>query len=476
MSLAFYDALTRTLRPFAPLTDGVVRMYACGPTIYDVAHIGNFRSFVTYDLVHRVLAARGYHVRYASNLTDVDDKTIRGAAARGQSLDAFTAPYGVAFHEDSDTLGIRPPTHVPCATAYIPEMLVFIQGLLDRAIAYRTDDGSVYFRIASFPEYGALSGLDRTMLRPGARIAVDESKDEAADFALWKASKPEDEAVGAAWNAPWGRGRPGWHIECSVMATSLLGPTLDLHLGGEDLKFPHHEDEVAQSEASTGKPFVRQWIHVKHLLVDGRKMSKSLGNFYTLRDLVHRGYRPSAIRHLLLSAHYRTELNFTLSALDAATVAVDRLTDFTERLAAVPVDAGAAESTLADLAVTAVSAFNDALDDDLNVSAALAALYGFVSSGNAALDHHRALCPHDAATARAALETMEAVVGTVALARRERTVDEELATWVETKIAERGAAKTARDYARADVIRAEVAARGVTLEDGPMGTRWKRAR
>ncbi|MBW3535453.1 MAG: cysteine--tRNA ligase [Gemmatimonadetes bacterium] len=335
MTLKLYNTLTRSLDPFEPLEEGSARVYACGPTIYDYAHIGNFRAFVVYDLLHRYLEWSGYEVRFVMNLTDVDDKTIEGAAERGTTLREYTGPFAEAFLEDSRTLGILPVDAYPRATDHVDAMVGFVERLLDREMAYVTDDGSVYFSIAAFPDYGKLSRVDLDQVKPGARVAVDEyAKDDVRDFALWKAVKPQDEEVGAAWDAPWGRGRPGWHLECSVMSVTELGETLDIHMGGEDLVFPHHEDEIAQSEGATGKPFVRNWLHVKHLLVEGRKMSKSAGNFIRVRGLLDEGYEAAAIRHQLLSAQYRHDLNFTREGLEGSSRALQRLLDFEGRLEA----------------------------------------------------------------------------------------------------------------------------------------------
>jgi cysteinyl-tRNA synthetase len=291
MPLKVFNTATRSLDPFEPIEEGKVRVYACGPTIYDHAHIGNFRTFVFFDLVHRYLEWSGYDVTFVMNLTDVDDKTIEGASRAGTSVEEFTAPFGAEFLADSETLGIRRADRYPRATHYIGPMVEFIQRLIDGGHAYQADDGAVYFSIDSFPGYGKLKRIDPSSLRAGARVAQDEyEKEDARDFALWKRASDVDEGVGAAWDTPWGRGRPGWHLECSVMSVTELGATLDMHLGGEDLIFPHHENEIAQSEAATGQPFVRNWLHVKHLQLEGRKMSKSLGNFVTVRELLDEGY------------------------------------------------------------------------------------------------------------------------------------------------------------------------------------------
>ncbi|MFC1662491.1 cysteine--tRNA ligase, partial [Gemmatimonadota bacterium] len=333
MALRLFNTLSRTLEDFEPLEPGKVRVYGCGPTIYDLPHVGNYRSFLVYDLLHRYLEWSGYDVRFVTNLTDVDDRTIKGALERGVSIQEYTAPFGEAFLDGTRTLGIRPFDAYPRATEYVEAMTRFVKRLEDKGLAYQADDGSVFFPISSFAEYGKLSRIDPDAVRPGTRVATDDyGKEDARDFALWKAAKEEDEEAGAAWDSPWGRGRPGWHLECSVMSISELGETLDIHLGGEDLIFPHHEDEIAQSEGATGKPFVRYWLHVKHLLLEGQKMSKSLGNTVTVEELINRGYDSAAIRHHLLSAQYRRELNFTMDGLDGSTRAVQRLLDFEARL------------------------------------------------------------------------------------------------------------------------------------------------
>jgi len=476
MGLRLHNTLSRSQDPFEPLKPGKVGVYACGPTIYDYAHIGNFRSFLFYDLVHRYLEWSGLDVRFVMNLTDVDDKTIRAAGEEGAPLEEYTRPYEEAFLEESDSLGIRRKDLYPRATAYVDRMIELVERLLERGLAYTTEDGSVFFDISSFPEYGKLSRRDLSQARQGARVADDDyEKDDVRDFALWKAAKPEDEAVGAAWDAPWGRGRPGWHLECSVMALAEVGETVDLHLGGEDLIFPHHEDEIAQSEGATGKPFVRVWLHAKHLLVEGRKMSKSLGNFITVRELLEGGTDPAAIRHLLLSAHYRSELNFTREGLEASGKAVERLLDFESRLRDHPVEEDLRESGLREAAREAVARFRKAMDDDLNVAGAMAALFTFVREANQILDRAGRLSSVERAEALAALESIDDVLGLVEVARRGRDVDSQLEEWVQGRIRARNDARQSRDWGRADAIRDELAERGVVLEDGPQGTRWKLA-
>ncbi|HKJ01891.1 MAG TPA: cysteine--tRNA ligase [Longimicrobiales bacterium] len=474
MPLKVRNTLTRSLEEFVPLREGTVGVYACGPTIYDYAHIGNYRSFLFYDLVHRYLEWSGYEVRFVMNLTDVDDRTVKGAVERGVGVRDYTEGFGETFLADCAILGMRALDAYPRATEYVEEMVRFIEGLLASGHAYQADDGAVYFSIARFPDYGKLKGIDLSTLRAGARVAQDEyEKEDARDFALWKAATEADERARAAWDAPWGRGRPGWHLECSVMSLAEVGETLDIHLGGEDLVFPHHENEIAQSEAATGKPFVRYWLHVKHLLVEGRKMSKSLGNFITVRELLDKGYDPASIRHQLLSAQYRKELNFTMAGLDASRNAVQRLLDFEARLEALSVDDGAEDTRLPELAQEAEARFRQAMDDDFNSADALAALFTFVNRVNGELDGRSELPGGDRKAALAALRSMDSVLGILEVAGASRAVDDDLASWVEERIEARKAARAARDFAAADAIRDELTAKGIVLEDGPQGTRWK---
>src|SRR5688572_2873511 len=328
-----YNTLTRRVEPFAPLDGKTARIYSCGPTVYNPAHLGNFRTFLFNDLLRRTLRLRGWGGRQGMNLTDVDDKIIRRAAEQGKTIREVTEPVAELFHQDREYLRIEPAEVYPRATDYIPQMIDLVGRLVDNGVAYRADDGSVYFAIDRFPGYGRLSQLDRREVIPGARVAQDDySKENARDFALWKAAKPEDEQVGAAWDSPWGRGRPGWHLECSAMAIELLGETLDIHSGGVDLIFPHHEDEIAQSEAATGKPFSRFWCHGAFLLTEGAKMAKRLGNVTTVKDLREQNFSAAAIRHFVFGTHYRKELNFTDEALEGSMTAVRRIGKFADRL------------------------------------------------------------------------------------------------------------------------------------------------
>ncbi len=481
MPLKLYNTLTRSLEEFRPLHPDRVGMYGCGPTVYQLPHVGNYRSIVFFDLVQRYLRWKGFQPKLVVNITDVDDRTINGAAAAGVALGQVTEPLADGFFQDLGTLGVRGADVFPRATLHIPRMVELIRQLIERGHAYVTDQGDVYFDIGSWPAYGKLSRVDLSTVREGAGLelrdrATDEpGKRDPRDFALWKGAKDADRQVGAVWPAPWGEGRPGWHIECSAMSMAELGDTLDIHMGGEDLIFPHHEDEIAQSEAATGQPFARYWLHVKYLVVNGEKMSKSLGNVYRLGDIIERGFTPAGIRYLLLAAHYRKELNFTFDGLRDAQAAVRRLLDFQQRLAGTPVAPDATVSALPDIAARALVAFETALDDDLNTSAALAAIFGFVRESNAELDRARTVTEPDLRQARAALDRMDEVFGVLALANAAPGVDEQFARWVEQRLTDRQAARLHRDFAAADAIRAELTAAGVVIEDTARGTRWKKA-
>ena len=474
--MKLYDSLTRQLRDFTPGTPPRVTVYGCGPTVYDLAHIGNFRTFVAYDLLHRHLRWRGFEVDFVVNLTDVDDKTIQGAAAAGLPLGEYTEPFVEAFLEDAATLGFLPFASHPRATAYIPEMVRLVEGLERGGHAYRGGDGSIYYGVASFSGYGRLSGKGGIESEGRSRIDAEAlGKRDPRDFALWKLAGPDDEAVGAAWESPWGRGRPGWHLECSAMARSLVGETVDIHMGGEDLLFPHHENEIAQSEAATGRPLAHLWVHVRHLKVDAQKMSKSEGNFHTVRELVEEGYDPAAIRWALLGAHYRSELNFTSAGLDEATAALQRLLDFRRRVEELAVAEGA-EGELADRSAELLGDFGRAMDDDLNVPRALAALWALVREGNTRLDREPTIGPGDRTALLAALAEMDGVLGVVELAAAARENAGAGKGRIQRLVEERDRARAARDFALADRIRGELAAEGIRLDDTPSGTRWRRVR
>ena len=468
MSLRLFDTASGTVKALDTVEPGVVRYYSCGPTVYGNIHIGNFRTFLLTDLVRRHLEGTGRRVRLVMNITDVEDKIIATAERERLPIGEVTALYEANFREDLDRLRIRAAEANPHATEYVTGMIEMIGKLLERGHAYVADDG-VYYRISSFPAYGSLSHLDRAGLLPGARVASDEyEKESASDFALWKLAEPRDEAVGAAWDSPWGRGRPGWHIECSVMSTSILGETLDLHTGGVDLKFPHHENEIAQSEGATGHPFCRHWVHGEFLMAAaGDKMSRSLGNIATLREVFEAGYEPAAVRMFLLaSAHYRTRLNLTDQGLHDAAENVRRLRDLRDRLQEVPAG-DVDDARLAQAAQEAGRGYQEALDDDLNLARGLGRLMELVREANAALDAG-AMGPAGRKAVIAALTAADAHLDV--LEREPDRLDET----VERRIAEREDARRRRDFVAADRIRDELHAVGILLEDTPNGVRWRR--
>jgi cysteinyl-tRNA synthetase len=476
MTLRLYNSLTRTVEELEPAEPGVVRMYTCGPTVYDRAHIGNFRTFLWEDLLRRYLRWKSFRVTQVMNLTDVDDRTINAARERGITLDEVTAPVIEMFFEDWRTLGLEEVEHYPRATEHIDGMIALVRRLEENGLTYESD-GSVYFAIGRFPGYGRLAGIDAEDLSSAGRARGDEEydKDDPRDFVLWKGGERGEEGQVAVWDSPWGPGRPGWHLECSAMAMAFLGETLDIHTGGVDNLFPHHTNEIAQSEGATGKPFSRMWLHAAHLLVEGQKMAKSLGNFFTIPDLVAKGHAPSTIRYLLLSGHYRTQLNFTFDGLEAAAKAVSRLVELRERVRAAADGAADGEGELSEAAVRARAAFEAAMDDDLNVSEALAAMFGLVREANQILDRSGPDAPPGANAVLAVLDDFDRVFGVLSLADREGAdVDDETAAWIESMIESRRAAREARDFAEADRIRDELLDRGIVLEDTPAGTRWKR--
>lgn len=467
MTIQLHNTLTRNADEFSPAEDGHVRMYTCGPTVYNFAHIGNLRAYMFEDLLRRHLEFRGHRVTQVMNLTDVDDKTIKGAIEKGVSLDDFTREYKRAFFEDLKTLSIQPAAEYPAATEHIEGMIALIQKLLDKGLAYLSDDGSVYFSIGKFPDYGKLAHLDLDGLKPGARVEQDEyEKEHVGDFAVWKAWTEADGDVG--WDTPWGRGRPGWHIECSAMAMEYLGESFDIHCGGVDNIFPHHEDEIAQSEGATGKTFAHFWLHNAHLIVNGAKMSKSAGNFFTLRDLLDKGFTGREIRCVLLTgAHYRQTLNFSFDGLDAARAALQRLDEFTVRLRETAGGADGAGVQSPAWARQGLENFGAGLDDDLNISRAMAALFDLVRDGHRALDAGEL----DAAGAGATLSVLgeiDRVLGF--LEPSETSVPAE----VETLAVQRQAARSAKDWAEADRLRDELAALGWTVKDTPDGPKLAR--
>jgi len=497
MTLRLFNTLSGQLDALVPSDGKALRMYACGPTVYDYGHIGNFRTFLQVDVLRRFLKLNGIQIRHVMNITDVDDKIIRNAAGRGVEIGEYTVQYVDAFFEDLDALRVQRPEVIARATEHIPQMVALIEKLASSGAAYKTEDGSWYFRLSAFPEYGKLSKKDLSGIEDGARVDVDEyEKDSARDFALWKAAKPGE----TSWDTAIGRGRPGWHIECSAMAMEFLGESFDLHAGGEDLMFPHHENEIAQSESATHKPFARHWMHVRFLLVDGRKMSKSEGNFYTLRDLLLKGYKASAIRLALISVPYQHQLNFTFDVLTEATNAIERLRTFRERLTSgkFPPCKDCAPGEASEMQKTAKKAQEDfmaALSDNLNTADARAPIFELIRTANTAIDRGQfcaadrdailrvldafdavfdVLDDRDAEPTRRALAWAETVgrMTDVApeLIARQGTSDEE----IQALVTERDVAKKRRDFGRADLIRKQLGEKGVVIEDSKDGTRWKR--
>ena len=495
VTMELFNTLSGRVETLVPSDGEHLRMYACGPTVYDYGHIGNFRTFIHVDVLRRYLKQKGMAVRHVMNVTDVDDKIIRNAAAAQVDIAAYTKKFEDAFFEDMDALNVERPEVIPRATENIDEMVTLIETLRKKDIAYQAEDGSWYFRLARFPEYGKLSKKDFEGIVDGARVDLDEyEKDAARDFALWKAVKVSPIGVREhAWETTLGAGRPGWHIECSAMATKFLGESFDLHAGGEDLMFPHHENEIAQSESASGRLFARHWMHVRFLLVEGRKMSKSEGNFYTLRDLLLRGHRASAIRFLLMSVPYRHQLNFTFDGLIESTHAVDRLRTFQVRMHGIfhP----GLDIELASTTRIAREAYDAALSNDLNTAEARAAIFDLVRAGNSAADAGKLLASNASeileVLARfdgvfAVLEDRDADITRAAVewAQREGRMDEvsaELVTalalteeMIESLVAERTQAKKTRNFARSDAIRKDLLAKGILLEDTKDGVHWRR--
>ncbi|MDX1952807.1 MAG: cysteine--tRNA ligase [Verrucomicrobiota bacterium] len=469
MSFTIFNTLTRRLEEFSPLQGNEVSMYCCGPTVHNFAHIGNFRTFVFSDLFRRYLEFRGFNVRHVMNITDVEDKIIASVRQNGRPLKEFTGEYEKAFLEDFDLLNCKRPHDLPHATDFIPQIITLIEKLMARGIAYRASDGSVYFSISKYIgcgcKYGQLVNLNFEEMRVGERVSSDEyAKESVADFALWKARVPEDGEI--SWASPWGEGRPGWHIECSAMSMDLLGNSFDLHLGGEDLAFPHHEDEIAQSEGAglqkPGEKFVKYWAHVAHLLVEGKKMAKSLGNFFTLRDLVAKGFQGREVRFLLLAAHYRESFNFTLEGLHGARTALNRID---EQLLKLRELAGGEKGTPNP---QVMAQFTELMDDDLNVSGAWGSLFEWVRDTNRLISESRFL-PHDAANALATWEQIDAVFAILKKAETEE-VPQELIDLLE----QRQTARKAKDFKRSDAIRDELKAKGWVIEDTPKGPRLKK--
>ena len=466
MALRIHNTLTRSTEEFVPLDPAgkKVGLYCCGPTVYDFAHIGNWRTFVFADLVRRALEFNGYDVRHVMNITDVEDKIIKRVRETKTTLREFTGQYEAAFLDDLKTLGCRPPHETPRATEHIPEMLDLIGKLVARGVAYVAPDGSVYFGIEKYRgcgcTYGQLVKLNFDEMRSGQRVASDEyEKESVADFALWKTRVPDDGDV--FWPSPWGEGRPGWHIECSAMSMKALGPSFDLHLGGEDLAFPHHEDEIAQSEGATGQPFVKYWMHGAHLMVEGKKMSKSLGNYFTLRDLMAKGFSGREVRYLLLTAHYRETFNFTLDGLAGAKTALARIDECVNKLRELAGGTSAVPNT--ELS----SAFRSALDNDLNISAAWAVVFEWVRKTNRSLAENSMMVA-EAASALAAWEKVDSVLGVGMAAEGEAPAE------LTALIVERQIARQAKNFKRSDEIRDELKAKGWAIEDSPKGQRLKK--
>ncbi|HSY31063.1 MAG TPA: cysteine--tRNA ligase [Verrucomicrobiae bacterium] len=475
--IQLHNTLGGKIEPFVPQKAGEVRMYSCGPTVYDYAHIGNFRTFVFQDILRRFLKSRGFKMTQVMNLTDVDDRIIANAAAAGVGIREYTEKFAQAFFDDCKTLSLEAPEHWTRATDNIDSMVRLIEQLREKSFTYESE-GSIYYRISKFPDYGKLSNIDVAGIQAGARVDVDRyEKESARDFALWKAPKEGEHF----WETSIGRGRPGWHIECSAMAMKYLGETLDLHTGGIDLAFPHHENEIAQSEGATGKHFVKYWLHAEHLLVEGEKMSKSLGNFYTLRDLFAKGYKPSALRFALASVPYRRQLNFTFDGLQQASSSVERLRNLADRLSQGKFPAGA-QKNMAERIVEAAEEFDAGLSDDLNTARALGAVFEFVREANIAMDKGK-FGSVDVPPAQKFLQTFDQIFAVLenndtqklqALGYSQENSNAGDAE-VEKLVAERQVARQTRDFATADRIRKELDKRGIILEDSRDGSaRWKR--
>ncbi len=461
--ILLFNTLTRKKEAFTPIEAGKIKLYTCGPTVYNYAHIGNFRAFLFEDLLKRWLLYRGYKVTHVMNLTDIDDKTIKNSQKQGKPLREFTEFYIKAFFEDINALNILPADVYPKATDHIPEMIKIINTLMTKGVAYRGEDGSIYFSVAKFPQYGKLSHLNVCELKAGARVCQDEyAKEEAQDFALWKAWTPEDGDI--YWESDIGKGRPGWHIECSAMSTKYLGETFDIHCGGVDNMFPHHENEIAQSEAASGKPFVNYWMHNEHLQVEGKKMSKRFGNYYTLRDLLAKGYDPITIRYLLMSTHYRQQFNFTFEGLEAAKAAVERLRNFVRRLHEAD---GTATGKVATLSAKLEACFGGSMDDDLNVAIALSSLFDFVREMNALLEVNL-VGKQEAADVGGLMMRIDEVLGVIGKVE----VKEALPRDIDALVQKREAARKAKNWKEADAIRAQLKAMGIVLEDTAQGIRW----
>ncbi|MGD0979825.1 MAG: cysteine--tRNA ligase [Candidatus Bathyarchaeia archaeon] len=464
-NIRFFNSLAREKEKFIPLEKGKVKMYTCGLTVYDYGHIGNYRAFIFEDLLRRWLEYRGFKVTQVMNLTDVDDKAIKASKKNGVPLKEYTERYTRAFFEDVATLNIEKAEFYPKATEHVPEMVALITKLMERGYAYKGEDGSIYYDISKFKDYGKLANIKVENLKLGARVKADEyAKDQAQDFALWKAWSEEDGDV--FWETPFGKGRPGWHIECSAMSMKYLGETMDIHCGGVDNLFPHHENEIAQSEAATGKKFVNYWLHNEHLLIEGRRMAKSLGNYYTVRDLTAKGYDPKAIRYLLLATHYRQQVNFTFEGLEAAKNTLERLTNFLHRL----LDADGKDSgdQLKQLTVRMQNGFEEAMDDDLNISEALAALFDFIRDVNNLIDGN-ILSKAEAKEVYDMILKFDKVLGVIGEIKKEEKLPRE----AEELILKREEARKAKDWKTADEIRQRLKTMGILIEDTSQGVKWR---
>jgi len=461
----FFNTFTRKKERFVPIEKGEVKMYTCGPTVYDFAHIGNFRAFLFEDLLRRWLEYRGFKVTQIMNLTDVDDRTITASRKYGISLKEYTEKYVKAFFEDIAALNIEKAEHYPRATEHIPEMVALIKKLMNKGYAYKGEDGSIYYDISKFEDYGKLANIKTEELILGARVKIDDyAKEEAYDFALWKAWNEQDGEI--FWETELGKGRPGWHIECSAMSMKYLGETFDIHCGGVDNMFPHHENEIAQSEAATGRKFVNYWLHNEHLLVEGKRMGKRYGNYYTLRDLIEKSYDPKAIRYLLLSTHYRQQLNFTFEGLEAAKNAIERLANFMRRLS--EAEGKGCREEIRVLIGRVQRSFEEAMDDDLNIGAALAALFDFVKDVNKLIDENK-LGKEEAQEVYSLLVKFDKVLGVIG----EIKMEEKLSKEAEELVLKREEARKAKDWKTADEIRKKLKTMGIIIEDTPQGVRWK---
>ncbi len=461
--IRFYNTLHRKSEEFTPMMPGEVKMYTCGPTVYNFAHIGNLRAYMFEDLLRRFLTFEKFSVTQVMNITDIDDKTIRRSMESGETLEVFTQRYTNSFYDDLDTLNIQRAHHYPKATEFISHMIEVIQTLVDKGFAYRVEDGSVFFKVSSFAEYGKLANLNPDQMRIGTRVINDEyEKEEARDFALWKGKKEGEGDI--HWDSPWGKGRPGWHIECSAMAMHYLGAHFDIHCGGVDNIFPHHENEIAQSQAATGEPFVNYWLHNEHLLVDGEKMSKSANNFYTLRDLLDKGFSPEAIRYTLISTHYRQKLNFTFEKIKVSQKAINRLRELKRRLESVKSTTGETELLKTD---DMLKKFSEFLSDDLNISGALGALFTWVNGIFSALDVNR-ISAESAKKALNALTKIDEVLGVLDLQGNEDSSE------IDALIQQRTQARKDKNWALADEIRNKLQSMNIIIEDTPDGTIWKK--